>query len=551
MMAASSPGAIALPAMGGVLRRSKEQSQQEQPVQLCAMNCGRPASLGRNGHGVPYTTCCRGCALHGRHDARCRAGSASGDGEGGSGSGAAAGGGSGGGGTGGGGGGGMRPLGMRPVAPADQIVKAVAPPEPEALESGFARPPESSPMAPRAAPRKAHHPHTTPSPRSEARASEGSADEPVPDQAPVPPPTDQEIAMQLQLREVRRADRRRRRAMKRMADAAQAVLYVWDPIWGEVAFAHIDSRDPRRRRRQRIAHGLFSACPCIMVTCGCFRNELERPLTAEEVRRAWTRLLCSFSFVFGVVQVALLVTLLMIYHLEDITNNPMLGPSVYALDLFGAKNAAKMRYWNEWWRLLSPIVLHGGWLHLISNLLLQLRLSIALEILWGHSAWLFIYLMSGAYGNLASCIFMPDTLSVGSSGALCGLIGAWVPFILITWNQTMPRDVKLRNAQLTLVISSIVLLIPLSFLPMVDYAAHVGGLFMGAALSASIFAKRLQSWHWRLATRLWGALLLILLVPTSVYWFWQNIQPAEYLLSICPPPGCYIMVRVNATAPPQ
>ncbi|CAK9084818.1 Rhomboid-like protease 3, partial [Durusdinium trenchii] len=94
-------------------------------------------------------------------------------------------------------------------------------------------------------------------------------------------------------------------------------------------------------------------------------------------------------------------------------------------------------------------------------------------------AWLLIYFSSGIYANLLSCVLHPAVLGVGSSGCLCGLIGGWLSFLLITWNQTMPNDVKMRNAQTTSILISIVLVVVFSFMPLMDLAAHIGGLIMG------------------------------------------------------------------------
>merc|ERR1719499_2376213 len=125
--------------------------------------------------------------------------------------------------------------------------------------------------------------------------------------------------------------------------------------------------------------------------------------------------------------------------------NPMFGPHYYTLDVLGAKNVARIMVLNEWWRLVTPMLLHTGVFHLLGNLLVQLRTGSQLEYLWGHASWLFIYIVSGVYATLCSCVMLPGGLSVGSSGALCGLIGAWFAFTLITWYQTSPVDVDERD----------------------------------------------------------------------------------------------------------
>lgn len=50
--------------------------------------------------------------------------------------------------------------------------------------------------------------------------------------------------------------------------------------------------------------------------------------------------------------------------------------------LSGWQNAAKIKYNNEWWRLILPVLLHAGVLHIASNLLIQLRAGSYLEIIW-------------------------------------------------------------------------------------------------------------------------------------------------------------------------
>merc|ERR1719361_2995435 len=100
--------------------------------------------------------------------------------------------------------------------------------------------------------------------------------------------------------------------------------------------------------------------------------------------------------ILAVVQVlVLLAPLILGDGYASIKDNIMIGPYFYDLDRMGAKNTAKILRRNEWWRLLTPMILHAGWIHLISNLLLQLRTGLVLEVLWGSVAYIFIYVMSG------------------------------------------------------------------------------------------------------------------------------------------------------------
>jgi len=310
-------------------------------------------------------------------------------------------------------------------------------------------------------------------------------------------------------------------------------MSVSDPLWGDIEFKHIVEGE-KVSASQKCAYYGFVICPSVMATAGLCKKQLQSEIPKETIRRAWVRLLLSGSMTLSILQVVTLVTMIFMNggHAPR-SQNPMIGPSVYAFDEAGAKNAGRILYWKEWWRLFTPMMLHGGWLHIIGNLAMQLRTGVVLECAWGTPAWLTIYVISGAYGNMASCIAMPNTLGVGSSGALCGLVGAWLPFILITWNQTLPRDRKFRNTQLTLVIVSVLVLIPTSFIPMVDWAAHLGGLLCGAFVSMIIFGNRLQTQSWAIGTRVAGVVGFVVLVSFSTWWFLSKVEPIEALLRIC------------------
>jgi membrane associated rhomboid family serine protease len=274
----------------------------------------------------------------------------------------------------------------------------------------------------------------------------------------------------------------------------------------------------------------------MMATFGCFRSQVQKGLSKADVRRAYRRWILSGSTIFAIIQIVMLVLPLCQHgHVSLGWNvhqgeNPMLGPPLDSFDEIGARNAARILYDNEWWRLITPMYLHAGWFHLLGNLACQMRMGLVLECLWGSPIWIFIFLASGIYANIASCICIPDGLGVGSSGALCGIIGAWLPFILITWNQTLPHDRKKRNMELSIVLLGIAILVPTSFCPMTDYAAHLGGLVMGAALSTTVFALRLQDAKWRWPTLVIGVTCSVSLMGISMWWLLTKVHPSKKLL---------------------
>ena len=102
----------------------------------------------------------------------------------------------------------------------------------------------------------------------------------------------------------------------------------------------------------------------------------------------------------------------------------MVGPYPDALNYWGGKNAYYILYDQEYWRLVSPIMLHAGVFHLICNVSVQLDTGAFWEREWGSVVWLIVYLVSAIWGSILSVIVIPNSVGVGSSGSVCGLFGA-------------------------------------------------------------------------------------------------------------------------------
>lgn len=325
--------------------------------------------------------------------------------------------------------------------------------------------------------------------------------------------TDAEMAMAMQLAEVEQQQEDLRHG-RQLADRRVRLV---DPLWGE--YTRSDGKEPYPWERCG-----FALCPCAMIGC------------KASAKRSWRNFLLSWAVASAMVQVAMLVVAILAFDgFVPLHDNPMLGPHYYALDELGAKNVARIMLSDEWWRLLTPMLLHTGVLHLLGNLLVQLRTGAQLEYMWGHTSFFFIYIVSGVYATLCSCVMLPGALSVGSSGALCGLFGAWFSFMIITWNQTLPHDIPERNQQVLSISFSILLVGGLSFLPLMDFGAHLGGMAAGATLAMPIFADRLQHEGYRWATRVIGILLAVGLFLALVGWLFFATEVDENLLRICKP----------------
>ena len=79
-----------------------------------------------------------------------------------------------------------------------------------------------------------------------------------------------------------------------------------------------------------------------------------------------------------------------------------------------------------WVTLLTSLFLHGGWLHLISNLLYLAVFGGSVERRLGSARYLLLYLACGVLGGLTYVVAQPtsEAPAVGASGAIAGVIAA-------------------------------------------------------------------------------------------------------------------------------
>ncbi|MCX7821311.1 MAG: rhomboid family intramembrane serine protease [Brevinematales bacterium] len=79
---------------------------------------------------------------------------------------------------------------------------------------------------------------------------------------------------------------------------------------------------------------------------------------------------------------------------------------------------------NEGYRLISYSFLHGGWLHLIGNMLFLYIFGDNVEDVFGHFWYLIFYLLTASLGLVPQLIFsvFSDIPIVGASGAISGVI---------------------------------------------------------------------------------------------------------------------------------
>jgi membrane associated rhomboid family serine protease len=81
-----------------------------------------------------------------------------------------------------------------------------------------------------------------------------------------------------------------------------------------------------------------------------------------------------------------------------------------------------------WASIVTSLFLHGGWLHLIGNMLYLWIFGDNVEDAMGTPRFLVFYLVCGAAAALAQSLAAPDSQlpMIGASGAIAGVLGAYV-----------------------------------------------------------------------------------------------------------------------------
>ena len=132
---------------------------------------------------------------------------------------------------------------------------------------------------------------------------------------------------------------------------------------------------------------------------------------------------------------------------------------------------------GQFWRLITPMFLHGSILHLGFNLYALYIFGPGLERFYGHWRFLALFFLAGFAGNVFSFLFT-DAPSLGSSTAIFGLLGAEGVFLY--QNRRVLGSVSQRALMNLVVIGIINLVYGLSPGSGIDNWGHIGGLVGGA-----------------------------------------------------------------------
>lgn len=154
----------------------------------------------------------------------------------------------------------------------------------------------------------------------------------------------------------------------------------------------------------------------------------------------------------------------------------------YTLVQLGAKVNVLINH-GQPWRLITSAFLHGGLAHIAFNMYALKIIGSEVEYVYGKIKYISIYLISALGGSVFSYIFNSDSISVGASGAIFGLLGAMIIFGIKHKNK-VGKEYIINLLKVLLI--NIFIGVTLSN---IDNGAHIGGLIFGG-ISALMLKDR-------------------------------------------------------------
>lgn len=129
---------------------------------------------------------------------------------------------------------------------------------------------------------------------------------------------------------------------------------------------------------------------------------------------------------------------------------------------------------GQFWRLLTPVLVHGSLPHILFNMYALLSFGTGLERHFGHGRFFLLYLVGAFAGNVMSFL-LTRGISVGASTAIFGLVGAEGVFLL--------QNRKLFGGQFRNAIGNVIFVVAINLFfglqPQIDNWGHIGGLLGG------------------------------------------------------------------------
>lgn len=161
------------------------------------------------------------------------------------------------------------------------------------------------------------------------------------------------------------------------------------------------------------------------------------------------------------------------------------GFDTYTLSKLGAIVPMYITENHEYYRLLLAMFLHGGFIHFLMNMYALYYLGRSLERSLGPWKYGILYFVSGiGSGLFVVLLSQSNSVTIGASGAIFGIIGALLLITYIRKDWFTPRSIQ--SIRFMVILNLIITLI----VPNVSAAGHLGGFIVGLALGYFLIPKK-------------------------------------------------------------
>ena len=146
----------------------------------------------------------------------------------------------------------------------------------------------------------------------------------------------------------------------------------------------------------------------------------------------------SFTAIITMIDIAFyLITLL--WDGIDTSSSEFLKPKSSTLEFFGSRVPYLMKNKFQVWRFLTPVFLHANFMHLAFNILSQLIFGSLIEKQIGTQKMMISYFFCAIGGNLFGAL-VNNSIAVGASTSITGLVGVFVAHIVVNWKRLDSSD---------------------------------------------------------------------------------------------------------------
>jgi len=166
-----------------------------------------------------------------------------------------------------------------------------------------------------------------------------------------------------------------------------------------------------------------------------------------------------------------------VYAWTSFLSGNALEMSDYALMQYGQYNPLVLN--GEVWRLFTAMFVHANIAHIVGNMLFLFIYGLRAERMFDLKEYLAMYLLSGLTGGALTLLSGPDTLSIGASGAIFGILGATIIYARRAIHQSIMSALMFA-----------IFLFLFNLGPNVNYLAHLGGLAIGLLIGYVLGSTR-------------------------------------------------------------